>query len=194
MDCMVEKGANEKRNRTKKEDEGGVTSLEKHLEGMKLQGEEEDLDFSGELEELVKEVHWLALFRVHTTKPFSHAALFGALRNAWAATKKVTFKALELNLFVVQFHCLEDWTRVMEGRPWLFRGATIVMEEYDGFSNMKAYKLDRILIWARIQGVQVLLMKKRELAEKVAMKVGEIITVVVNEGKINSTLFLRARV
>jgi len=69
---------------------------------MKLQGEEEeDLDFSGELKELVKEVRWLALFRVHTTKPFSHAALFSELRNAWAAAKEVTFKVLEPNLFVV---------------------------------------------------------------------------------------------
>ena len=83
---------------TAKEDEGGVLSLKKHLESMKLQGEEEeDLDFSGEFEELVKEVRWLALFRVHTTKPFSHAALFSALRNAWAAAKEVTFKALEPN-------------------------------------------------------------------------------------------------
>lgn len=38
------------------------------------------------------------------------------------------------------------------------------------------------------------LMKKRDLAEKVAKKVGDIITVVVNEGKINSTPYLRARV
>ena len=37
-------------------------------------------------------------------------------------------------------------------------------------------------------------MKKRELAEKVAKKVGETITVVVNEGKINSTPYLQARV
>jgi hypothetical protein len=37
-------------------------------------------------------------------------------------------------------------------------------------------------------------MKKRDLAEKVAKKVGVIITVVVNEGKINSTPYLRARV
>ena len=172
-----------------------MLSLKKHLESMKLQGEEEeDLDFSGEFEELVKEVRWLALFRVHTTKPFSHAALFSALRNAWAAAKEVTFKVLEPNLFVVQLHCLGDWTRVMEGRPWLFRGAAIVMEEYDGFSNVKAYKLDRIPIWARFQGVAEGLMKKRELAEKVATEVGDLITVVVNEGKINSTLFLRTRV
>ena len=157
---------------------------------MKLQGEEEeDLDFSGELKELVKEVRWLALFRVHTTKSFSHAGLLSALRNAWAAAKEVTFKVLEPNLFVVQLHCLGDWTRVMEGRPWLFRGAAIVMEEYDGFSNVKAYKLDRIPTWGRIQGVSEGLMET-ELAEKVATKVGDLITVVVNEGKISSTSFL----
>lgn len=37
-------------------------------------------------------------------------------------------------------------------------------------------------------------MKKRELVEEVAKKVGDIIHVVVNKGRINSTLYLRARV
>lgn len=54
---MAEKVTQEKGKGTDKDDEGGMSSLEKHLEGMKLQGEEEDdLDFSGEFEELVKEV------------------------------------------------------------------------------------------------------------------------------------------
>lgn len=193
--CMAEKPPSEK-GKGKEKDEGeGVASLEKHLEGMKLHGEEEeDLDFSEDFEELVKEVRWLALFTVHTTEPFSHAALFSALRSAWAAAKEVTFKAREPNLFVVQFHCLGDWTRVMDGRPWLFRGAAIVMEEYDGYSNVKAYKLDKIPIWSRIQGVPEMLMKKKGLADKVAKKVGETITVQVNDGKINSTPYPRARV
>jgi hypothetical protein len=137
------------------DEEEKIPSLEECLEDLKLQGEEEeDHDFSGEFEELVKDVRWLALFRVHTVKPFSHAALFSALTNAWATAKGVTFKALGPNLFLVQLHCLEDWSRVMEGSPWLFRGAAIVMEEYDEFSNVLAYKLDKIPVWARIQGVQ----------------------------------------
>lgn len=37
-------------------------------------------------------------------------------------------------------------------------------------------------------------MRKRELAEKVAKKVGDLLLVVVNEGKINPTPYLRARV
>ena len=70
----------------------------------------------------------------------------------------------------------------------------MVMEEYDGFSNVNTYKLDRILIWTRIQGVPEGLMKKKELAEKVANKVGQLITEVVNEGRINPTPYLQTRV
>lgn len=178
-------------------DEGrSEPSIEDRLKGLNLTGEEEDdLDLSGEFEDLVKDVHWLDLFRVHTTKMFSHAALFNAMRIAWSAAKEVTFKAKGENLFLVQFHCLGDWTRVMNGGPWIFRGAPVVLEEYDGFSNIHGYKLNKNPVWVRIQGVPEGLMKKKELAEKVASKVGESpITVIVHEGKINPTPYLRARV
>lgn len=69
-------------------------SLEERLGGLKLQGEEEeDLDFSGEFEDLIK------CTLVHKTKPFSHATLFSVMWNAWVAVKEVTFKVLKLNLF-----------------------------------------------------------------------------------------------
>lgn len=174
----------------------GDMSLEDRLATLDLVGEKEDvLDFSEEIEEWVKEVRWLALFRVHTTKAFSHSALLNAMRIAWSAAKEVTFKVKGDNLFLVQFHCLGDWTRVMEGGPWLFRGAPVVLEEYDGFSNIHEYKLNRIPVWTRIQGIPDGLMKSKEIAEKVARKVGEPpVTVVVDEGRINPTSYLRARV
>jgi hypothetical protein len=163
-------------------------SMGRILAGLTLTGaEEDDLDFSEELEELVKEVRWVALFRVATTKPFSHAALFSAMRFAWLAAKEIIFKVMGANLFMVQFQCLGDWNRVMDGGPWLFRGALVAMAEYDGFSNVHEYKLDKIPVWCRINGVPDGLMKKKELAEKVAGKVGKTITVVFNEGKINPT-------
>jgi hypothetical protein len=90
-------------------------------------------------------------------------------------------------------HCLDDWNILMDGGPWLFRGSVVVLE-YDGFSDVHAYKLDKIPVWTRIQGVPDGLMKKKELAEKVASKVCIPITVIVNEGKLNSTMYLRARV
>ncbi|KAM0881910.1 hypothetical protein ACQ4PT_032634 [Festuca glaucescens] len=184
------------------EDEGSGSKpytqddLEDRFEGLKMCGEEEiDLDFSEELDELIGDVRWLALFRVHTTKAFSHAAMFKQMRNAWAAAQDVTFKAMGTNLFLVQFQCLGDWNRVMDGGPWLFRGAAIVLAEYDGFSNVQDYKLDKLPVWSRIQGIPDGLMKKKELAEKVAKKVGEPpFNVIVNEGRINTSKYLRARI
>jgi hypothetical protein len=127
-----------------------------------LYGEEEmDLDFLREIEDLLGEVRWLAIFRVHTSKSFSHAALFKQMRNVWATAKLATFKAKGDNLFV------------MEGGPWLIHGTALAMTEYDGFTNVEDYKLDKVPAWTRIQGVLEGLMKKKELAEKVARKVGE---------------------
>jgi hypothetical protein len=121
--------------------------------------------------------------------------MFKQMRNAWVPAQDVNFKTKGANLFLAQFHCLGDWSRVMEGGPWLFRGSALVISEYDGFTNVEEYKLDKIQIWTRIQGVPEGLMKKKELAEKVALKVGEPpISVIVNEGKINPSKYLRARV
>uniref|UniRef100_A0ACD5WZF7 Uncharacterized protein n=1 Tax=Avena sativa TaxID=4498 RepID=A0ACD5WZF7_AVESA len=176
------------------------TDLEKELEdrfeGLDLHGEEEsDLNFSEELEDLIGDARWLVLFRVHISKPYSHAAMFKQMRNTWASAKDVTFKTKGPNLFLVQFQCLGDWKRVMEGGPWLFHGAAVVMEEYDGFSNVDDYKLDKIPVWTRIQGIPEGLMKTKELAERVARKVGDPpFTVIVNEGIINPARYLRVRV
>lgn len=83
----------------------------------------------------------------------------------------------------------------MEAGPWLFRDAAVVIPAYDGFSNVSDYKLDKVSVWTRIEGVPEGLMRKKELAEKVARKVGEPpITVIINEGMINPSKYLRARV
>ncbi|KAM0897492.1 hypothetical protein ACQ4PT_022552 [Festuca glaucescens] len=172
------------------------TELEDRFGSLNLCGEEEtDLDFSAEIDGLIEEVRWIALFRVHTSKAFSHAAMFKQMRNAWSTAQDVTFKTKGEKLFLAQFHCLGDWDRVMDGGPWLFRNAALVMVEYDGFTNVDDYKLDKIPVWTRIQGIPEGLMKKKELAEKVARKVGDPpITVIVNEGVINASKYLRARV
>lgn len=36
----------------------------------------------------------------------------------------------------------------MDGGPWLFRNAVVIIQEYDGFSNVNDYKMDKIPVWA----------------------------------------------
>jgi hypothetical protein len=55
---MVEKVMKEKGKSMATEDDGDSPKLEDRLESLNLQGEEEeDLDFSNELDDLVKDVH-----------------------------------------------------------------------------------------------------------------------------------------
>lgn len=76
-----------------------------------------------------------------------------------------------------------------------FKGAPIVIQEYDGFTYVTDYALNMFPVWARIKGIPDGLTRKKELAEKVAGKVVEPpFRVIVNEGKINPTNTLRARV
>ena len=99
------------------------------------------------------------------------------------------------SIFLAQLVCLGDWNRVINGGPWLFRKAAVVIEEYDGITNVNDYKLDRIPAWVRIVGIPDGLMKNKAIAEKIARKVSiPPIKVIVNEGRINPTKYLRARV
>lgn len=96
------------------------------------------------------------------------------------------FKAQDDNHFLAEFMCLGDWNRVMNNGPWLFGNSAVVLEEYDGIPNVHDYKLDGIPVWARIVGLPDGLMKKKEVAEKIAAKVGiPLFNVIVNEGGIN---------
>ena len=71
----------------------------------------------------------------------------------------------------------------------------MVLVEYDGFSNVEEYALNMYPLWARIKGLPDGLTRKKELAEKVAKKVGEpAFTMTVNEGKINPSNYVRVRV
>lgn len=80
----------------------------------------------------------------------------------------------------------------MEGGPWVFRYAPMIIVEYDGFTNVIDYNLCMIPVWSRIKGIPDGLTRRKELVEKVAGKVGEPpFTVIMDEGRI-STIFLRA--
>ena len=54
--------------------------LEDRFEVLNLHGEEEEeLDLSGEIDGLIAETRWIAIFKVHTQKPFSHVSLFKSM-------------------------------------------------------------------------------------------------------------------
>jgi hypothetical protein len=72
-----------------------------------------------------------AVARILTDKPFSVAAFEDTMRFAWALAKKIEFRNVGNNTFILHLSCLSDWKKVVEKGPWLFRNSRIVIKSYD---------------------------------------------------------------
>ncbi|XBH75805.1 hypothetical protein VPH35_102540 [Triticum aestivum] len=121
------------------------------FEKLDLHDEEfEDVVVEEEAPELLEEIRWLALARVHTTKNFSQSAFFKDMRTAWNTTQPVRFRPIGSHLFVVQASCLGDWDRIMSDGPWLFRNMAVLLEPYDGFTDADEVPMVHMPIWLQI--------------------------------------------
>ncbi|KAM0827048.1 hypothetical protein ACQ4PT_068445 [Festuca glaucescens] len=124
-----------------------------------------------EMPESTKEAtRWLAVGKVHTDSTFSHYWFFKNMRSAWDLAKDVKIRVHEDNLFVFQFACLGDWEKVMNGGPWVFRGKSVLLAPYDGFTKPSTIDLNSLLIWIQIHDLPV---GYKDLVKSLASKVGE---------------------
>jgi hypothetical protein len=75
------------------------------------------------LEKMKEATQWMAIARLHTTKSFGVTSLFETLMLTWSPTKKVTWRPVGGDKFVIQAACLGDWNRIMEEGPWILGGS-----------------------------------------------------------------------
>lgn len=54
------------------------------------------------------------------------------LVRGWKPMGTISFKVLGENLFLVEFEYVWDKTCVLEGRPWIFEGNLLSLEEFNG--------------------------------------------------------------
>jgi hypothetical protein len=130
----------------------------------KLGLKEDDLDdvvFEEEVKQPEEDTRWMAVARVHTESVFSHYWFYKNMRSAWDLAKDVKIRAIEDNLFTLRFACLGDWEKVMDGGPWVFRGKSVLIAPYNGYTKPSTIDLNTILMWIQIHdlpdGYKVLL-------------------------------------
>ena len=133
----------------------GQSDLEKMMARLGLQEEEIDVVFESQKPISEEETRWLAVARVHTEQEFSHYWFGKNMRSAWNLAKDVRIRSIEENLFELQFKCLGDWEKVTEGGPWAFRGKSVLIAPYDGFSKPTSIELNRMKIWIQIHDLPV---------------------------------------
>lgn len=157
---------------------GKREDVEELLERLHLHEEEvEDFVWEEEAYEPDFKAKWLAIVRVHTSKlGYSQSALFAEMRSSWIPAKEVTWRRVDDNLFTVQFHCLADWNTAMYQGPWLFRDQAVIMEEYDGYTNPRSVKLDKVTVWAQVHQLPDNFLKE-PIIKGMCRNVGEILEV-----------------
>ncbi|KAM0872953.1 hypothetical protein ACQ4PT_038405 [Festuca glaucescens] len=161
-----------------------------------LQDDEiEDFVWEDEAEEPEVQAKWLAIARVHTSKAgFSQSALFSDMRSAWNPAKDVVWRRVDNNLFTIQFNCLADWNKAINQGPWLFRNQALIIEEYDGFTNPKSIKLDRVAVWAQVHQLPDNFLKEKVI-KGMCRGVGEVKEVQIKllEGFVGSFVRIKVR-
>ncbi|KAF7000593.1 hypothetical protein CFC21_016463 [Triticum aestivum] len=158
----------------------------------KLDLHEEELDdvvIEEEVPDLLEEIRWLSLAKVHTTKNFSQAAFFRDMRAAWNTTQPVRFRPIGQKLFVVQASCLGDWACMMFQGLWLFRNLAVLLAPYDGFMNSDEVLKIHMTIWLQIHKPPDGYCRK-DMVEKLLKNAGEVLEVRITGNSRNDYIYV----
>lgn len=135
------------------EDVGRLEDLLQHLD---LKGDELDDVVVGaeEVKGFSQAARWLANGKVITNKPFSASALFEMLKFTWGLVQTPKCREAEENIFIFHMFCLLGyWKKVVHKGPWIFRGLWVMIEDYDGRTDLSSVVFDGLYVWAQIHKI-----------------------------------------
>lgn len=88
----------------------------------------------------------MAIAKVYTSKDYGDFWFYKNIRSARDLAQMVKFRSLGDNMYTMQFLCLGDWDKVMEG----VRGSLVLMAPYDGFTKPSTMDLNKLKMWLQI--------------------------------------------
>ncbi|KAM5562530.1 hypothetical protein ABKV19_017646 [Rosa sericea] len=90
--------------------------------------------------------------RLNTCRAVVLDSFRSAVRSMWRLTGTVEVQSRG-DRFLFTFTLERDLVRVKKGGPWGFQRAMILLNDYDGFSEIAAVKLDFVWIWVVLEGI-----------------------------------------
>jgi sporulation protein YlmC with PRC-barrel domain len=96
------------------------------------------------------------------------------MKVVWNLSRDPICREVGENLFIFQMFCLGDWKKVVHQAPWTFRGWGVLIEDYDGLSDLEKFVFDDdVYVWAQIHGIPELY-RKKEVVDDLARRVGKV--------------------
>ncbi|KAM5587295.1 hypothetical protein ABKV19_005960 [Rosa sericea] len=90
--------------------------------------------------------------RLNTCRAVVLDSFRSAMRSMWRLTGTVEVQPRG-ERFLFTFTHERDVARVKKGGPWGFQRAMLLLNDYDGFSEISSVKLDFVWIWVTMEGI-----------------------------------------
>ncbi|KAM6592919.1 hypothetical protein CsatA_000622 [Cannabis sativa] len=144
------------------EDYAGFTIDDEDEEGLLFEAGEDGL---AEIDD-----RWLLVGRFLTNRSIDFQAMQNKIATLWQPGRGLYVKELDPNLFLFQFYHEVDIERVIEGSPWTFDRAPLIMERVSHGVNPITIPLNKIELWVQLHNLSIGFM-----SEKVIRGVGNYI-------------------
>ncbi|KAM6543328.1 hypothetical protein CsatB_007775 [Cannabis sativa] len=144
------------------EDYAGFTIDDEDEEGLLFEAGEDGL---AEIDD-----RWLLVGRFLTNRSIDFQAMQNKIATLWQPGRGLYVKELDPNLFLFQFYHEVDIERVIEGSPWTFDRAPLIMERVSHGVNPRTIPLNKIELWVQLHNLSIGFM-----SEKVIRGVGNYI-------------------
>ncbi|KAL2892471.1 Terminase large subunit [Bienertia sinuspersici] len=134
-----------------------MNSLEEKLKGLAMTEEEEeiiDCEEEEEEEEMIREQLMLCLVgKLFTSNPYSIEAMKNTMKIAWCMGKGMVVREIDRNIFIFQFFSMVDKIKVLEGGPWSFGGAPLLLKTVEEGVQPSEITFDSIRFWVKAEDV-----------------------------------------
>jgi hypothetical protein len=115
------------------------------------------------------------------------------LLRRWKLSRSISFKVMGENLFLMEFEHYWEKSLVLEGRPWVFDGNLIAIEDYDGITPIEGIDFENVAFWVRMFHLPLACMSKA-VRQQLGATVGEVEEVDTNDDGMGRGEFLRVRI
>lgn len=137
-----------------------------------LDGEEADqIIFEGQMKEKgSRAIAGCLVGKILLARGVNRKGLKVALHQAWRTVSDFKIGSLGSNIFMFKFSLGADKKRVLNGGPWHFDRALIVLQEPSGIGSMKKQSFSQASFWIQIHNVPLMCMDAsiiRELGSRV---------------------------
>jgi hypothetical protein len=115
------------------------------------------------------------------------------MKKGWRPTRRVDFKVVGENLFLLEFEDEDDKRRVLKGRPWIFEDSLFSVKDFDGLSTLSETSFERAEFWVRMFNLPLACMGK-EVGFQIGSTMGTVTEVETDDDGVGWGKYLRVRI